>query len=73
MNVSIVCDYCHGDGCPDLFMITLTSITNRKNSCTKVICNKCATRIGMTLDAILDKRDIDDALKEIENDIIEND
>ena len=54
-------------------MITLTSITNRKNSCTKVICTKCATRIGMTLDAILDKRDIDDALKEIEKGIIEED
>ena len=71
MNLNIVCDYCHGAGCPDLFMITLTSLSNRKNSCSKIICNKCASKIGMTLDAILDKRDIDDALKEIENDILD--
>lgn len=51
-------------------MITLTSITDRSNSCTKVICDKCAERLGMTLDGILTKRDVDDVLKEIETDIL---
>ena len=71
MRVKLVCDYCHGSGQRDLYMITLTSITDRSNSCTKVICNECAERLGMTLDEILDKRDIDETLKEIEGDILE--
>lgn len=54
-------------------MITLTSVTDRSNSCTKVICDKCAERLGMNLDGILDKRDVDDVLKEIETDILEDD
>ena len=69
MKVNLVCDYCHGQ--KDLYMITLTSITDRSNSCTKIICNECAERFGMTLDEILDKRDIDETLKEIEGDILE--
>ena len=70
MKVTISCNYC---GCSDrrtYFMLTLTSITNRSDSCTKVICEKCTDRLGLTLDAILTKRDIDDALKEIEDDLL---
>lgn len=73
MKVSISCDYCgRMDKCT-MYMITLTSITDRSNSCTKVICDKCAERLGMTLDEILVKRDVDAALKEIENGIIGDD
>lgn len=72
MTLELVCDYCRNEDETDLYTITLTNVPNRKNSCTKIICSKCAERIGMTLDAILDKRDIDEALKEIENDIIED-
>lgn len=53
-------------------MITLTGIKNTKNSCSKIICPKCAYHIGTLLDGILDKRDIDDTLKEIEGDILED-
>lgn len=70
MRINLVCDYCRNK--TDLYMITLTNVSDRNNSCTKIICSKCAERLGMTLDAILNKRDIDDALKEIENDIIED-
>lgn len=68
MKANITCDYC---GCNDkrtYYMISLTSVTNRDNSCTKLICDKCAERIGITLDEIIDKRDIDAVLEEIEND-----
>lgn len=71
MNVNLVCDYCHRSDQKDLFMITLTGIKNTKNSCSKIICPKCANRIGTLLDSILDKRDIDESLKEIEGDILE--
>lgn len=47
--------------------------TDRSNSCTKVICDKCAERLGMTLDEILDKRDVDDEIRGIENDILGDD
>ena len=56
-----------------MYMITLTSITDRRNSCTKVICDKCAEHLGMTLDEILDKRDVDDVIKEIEKDMLGDD
>ena len=71
MRVNISCDYC---GCSDkrtYYMISLTDISDRSNSCTKVIRDKCADRLGMTLDGILTKRDIDETLKEIEGDILE--
>ena len=71
MRVNISCNYC---GCSDrrtYFMLTLTSITDRSDSCTKVICDKCTDRLGLTLDAILTKRDVYDALKEIEDDLFE--
>lgn len=71
MRVNISCDYCGRTDKCTMYMITLTSITDRSNSCTKVICDECAERLGMTLDEILDKRDIDDVLKEIEGDIID--
>lgn len=71
MRVNISCDYCR---CTTdkrtYYMITLTSITDRSNSCTKVICDRCAERLGMTLDGILTKRDVDDVLKVIETDIL---
>lgn len=67
MKVNISCDYCGRTDKCTMYMITLTSITDRSNSCTKVICDKCAERLGMALDEILVKRDVDDALKEIEN------
>ena len=73
MKVNISCDYCRYTNKCTMYMITLTSITDRTNSCTKVICDKCAERLGMTLDGILDKRDVDDVLKEIENDILGDD
>jgi hypothetical protein len=52
-------------------MITLTGIKNTKNTCSKIICPKCANHISALLDSILDKRDIDETLKEIEGDILE--
>lgn len=72
MKVNIVCDYCGCTGKRTYYMIALTSITDRSNSCTKVICDKCSERLGMTLDGILNKRDVDEVLKEIENDILED-
>lgn len=71
MKVELVCDYCHCSEQKDLYMITLTGIKNTKNTCSKIICPKCAYHIGTLLDSILDKRDIDEALKEIEGDIID--
>ena len=71
MRPNIFCNYC---GCSDkrtYFMLTLTSITDLSDSCSKVICEKCTERLGLTLDAILTKRDVDEALKEIENDMFE--
>jgi len=71
MRVNISCNYC---GCSDrrtYFMLTLTSINDRSDTCTKIICDKCTDRLGLTLDAILTKRDVDDALKEIEDDLFE--
>ena len=72
MPINLACDYCRNDDEKNLFCIALTNVMNRKNSCTKVICSNCVERLGMTLDAILNKRDIDDALKEIENDLLED-
>ena len=71
MRVNLVCDYCRCPDQKDLYMITLTGIKDRSNSCSKIICSKCADHIGTLLDSILDKRDIDETLKEIENEIIE--
>lgn len=71
MTIDLACDYCHRSDQKDLFMITLTGIKNTKNSCAKRICPKCANHIGTLLDGILDKRDIDETLKEIEGDILE--
>lgn len=73
MKVDISCDYCRCSKKCTMYMITLTSITDRSNSCTKVICEKCAEHLGMTLDEILDKRDVDDEISEIENNILRND
>lgn len=70
MKVNVVCDYCRCTDKRTYYMITLTSVTDRSNSCTKVICDKCAERLGMTLDGILTKRDVDEVLKEIETDIL---
>lgn len=72
MTLNLVCDYCHQSEQKDLFMITLTGIKNTKNSCSKIICPKCANHIGTLLDSILDKRDIDETLKEIEGNIMED-
>lgn len=71
MKVELVCDYCHCSEQKDLFMITLTGIKNTKNTCSKIICPKCAYHIQTLLDSILDKRDIDATLKEIEGNILE--
>ena len=71
MTLELVCDYCHRSDQKYLYFISLTNVADRSNACTKVICDKCAERLGMILDAILDKRDIDEALKEIEGDILE--
>lgn len=73
MKLDISCDYCRCSNKCTMYMITLTSITDRSNSCTKVICDKCAERLGMTLDEILDKRDVDDEIRGIENDILGDD
>lgn len=69
MKVNISCDYCRCSKKCTMYMITLTSITDRSNSCTKVICENCVERLGMTLEEILDKRDVDDVINEIENDV----
>ena len=73
MKVDLSCDYCRRTDKCTMYMITITSITDRSNSCTKVICDKCAERLGMTLDEILDKRDVDDVISEIENDMLGDD
>ncbi len=72
MRVTFVCNYCQRPEERELYMITLTSITNMKDTCTKTICSKCVSHISAVLDGILDKRDIDATLKEIENDILED-
>lgn len=72
MTVNLVCNYCYCSEQKDLYMITLTGIKNTKDTCSKIICPKCANRIGTLLDSILDKRDIDETLKEIEGDILED-
>jgi len=72
MKFELVCDYCHSADQKYLYMITLTEIKNTKNSCSKIICRKCANHIGDVLDCILNKRDIDETLKEIEGDILED-
>lgn len=68
MKVNISCDYCGRTDKCTMYMINLTSITDTSDSCSKHICDKCTERLGLTLEEILDKRDIDDAIKEIEND-----
>lgn len=73
MRVNISCDYCARTDKCTMYLITLTSITDRSNSCTKVICDKCAYHIQTLLDRILDKRDIDETLKDIETDILGDD
>lgn len=70
MELNLVCDYCHCSDQKDLYMITLTGIKNPKNTCSKIICPKCAYHIQTLLDGILDKRDIDETLKEIEGNIL---
>lgn len=72
MTLNLVCDYCHQSKQKDLYMITLTGIKNTKNTCSKIICPKCANHIRTLLDSILDKRDIDETLKEIEGNIMED-
>jgi hypothetical protein len=72
MTVNLACDYCNSSDKKDLFMITLTGIKNTKNTCSKIICPKCAYHIQTLLDSILDKRDINETLKEIEGDILED-
>lgn len=67
MRVNTSCDYCSCSDKRTYFMLTLVNITDRSDTCTKVICDKCTERLGLTLEAILDKRDIDETLKEIEN------
>ena len=73
MTIELVCDYCHHADQKDLYMITITGIKDTKNTCSKIICPKCAYHIQTLLDSILDKRDIDDTLKDIENNIIGDD
>ena len=72
MRVTFVCNYCQRPEERGLYMITLTSITDMKDTCTKIICSKCMAHVSAVLDGILDKRDINDTLKEIENDILED-
>lgn len=72
MRVTFVCNYCQRPEERELYMITLTRITDMKDTCTKIICSKCVSHISAVLDGILDKRDIDATLKEIENDILED-
>lgn len=72
MTFDLVCDYCHCSEQKDLYMITLTGIKNTKDTCSKIICPKCASHIGTLLDSILDKRDIDETLNDIEGDILED-
>ena len=71
MRVTFVCNYCQRPEERELFMLTLTDIKNLKDTCTKVICSKCMSHVSTVLDGILDKRDIDDTLKEIEGNILE--
>lgn len=71
MRINISCNYCECSDKRTYYMLTLTSFTDRSNSCTKVICDKCAARLGDILESILDKRDIDAALRDIENDLLE--
>ena len=71
MRVTFVCNYCQRPEERELYMITLTSIKNMKDTCTKIICSKCMAHVSAVLDGILDKRDIDDTLKEIEGNILE--
>lgn len=73
MTFELVCDYCHRADQKDLYMITLTGIKDTKNTCSKIICPKCAYHIQTLLNSILDKRDIDATLKDIENNIIGDD
>ena len=73
MTLNLVCDYCHHSEQEDLYMITLTGIKDTKNTCSKIICPKCVYHIQTLLDGILDKRDIDETLKDIEGDILEAD
>ena len=71
MRPNISCAYC---GCYDkrtYYVLSLTSITDTSNSSTKVICDKCIERVGIVLDSRLDKRDIDTAIKEIEDDLLD--
>ena len=70
MRVTYVCNYCQRPEERELYMITLTSIKNMKDTCTKIICSKCMAHVSTVLDGILDKRDIDDTLKEIEGNIL---
>lgn len=72
MELNLVCDYCHCSDQKDLYMITLTGIKNTKNTCSKIICPKCAYHIQTLLDSILDKRDIAETIKKIEDDILED-
>ncbi len=72
MKIELVCDYCRCSEQKDLYMITLTGIKNTKNTCSKIICPKCAYHIQTLLDRILDKRDIDETLKEIEGGLLED-
>ena len=53
-------------------MIPLTGIKNTKNTCSNIICQKYAYHIGMLLGGILDKRNINETLKKIEGNILEN-
>lgn len=72
MELNLVCDYCHCSDQKDLYMITLTGIKNTKNTCSKIICPKCAYHIQTLLDSILDKRDIAETIKKIEDGILED-
>lgn len=69
MHLDLECASCHSSKQKDLYMITLTGIKNMKNTCSKIICPKCAYHIGTLLDSILDKHDIDETLKDIENNL----
>ena len=68
MRIELLCDYCRRSEQRDLFMLTLTNVKDLKDSCTKVICSDCVSNISSVLDDILDRRDINDTLREIESD-----
>lgn len=72
MELNLVCDYCHCSDQKDLYMITLTGIKNTKDTCSKIICPKCAYHIQTLLNSILDKRDIAETIKKIEDGIFED-